>query len=578
MTVSPKKMRGAQAMAETLVELGVRRVYGIPGAQNVEFFDSLEGVDLETVLVTHELGASFMADAEARLTGRPGVIAVVPGPGLTNCLTGLAEAYMDSVPVVCIASGVRARLPFRYQLHQIDQLGMAAPVCKKVFRVESPEEIPALTTEAFRLAASGEPGPVVIEFPSDLALEKSRMDSIVLPDEATPIDRIQVGKIADRLLAAQKVGLYVGQGVFGHQADLRIIAEHLQAPVATTISGRGALPEDDPLSVGFGMTDSGHPAAVEAFSRCDLVLAVSCKFGEVSTGSYGMNYQGELIHVDINPEVLGTNYEASMHLAAPAGPFLKALRRRIEDTPAREEDRELKELIADHKQAVEKEGSQAKKRPDSVAPERFMVELARRMPRDTVMVTDSGGHMFWAISHFPIRAERSFLAPVDYQSMGYGTPAAVSAAIECAGKRPVVATIGDGCFLMTGIEMLTAVRRKVPLLLVVFRDKELGIIRQIQEKMYARPAAVDLSEGPDFQKLAEGFGAEYRLIAGDEEVSTVLDEVVPVSGPTVLEVRVRYDKWNRYFQGALKANMRSLSKMQILGMGLRLLKRKIFGV
>ncbi|MBI4618268.1 MAG: thiamine pyrophosphate-binding protein [Planctomycetes bacterium] len=568
------RLSGAQALVKTLVALGVRRVFGIPGAQNLELFDVFLDEDVEVVLSTHEASAAFMADATARLTGRPGVLAVVPGPGLTNTFTGIAEAFQDSIPVVLIAAGIREELPFRYQLHEIPQLDAVRPLAKGVYPLRNVEEIPRLVAEAYRKAASGEPGPVVIELPSDLAMDRAALEIAPGPAPEPPAPSPgEVRRIVEILQGARRAGIYVGQGTFGATRELAELAEILQAPVATTISGRGAIPDDHPLAVGFGFGPSGHPAAQMAFARCDAVLAVGCKFSEVGTGSYGLKQPGRLVHVDANPDVADRNYPADVFVAADAAKTLAALSTELGGYRALPDQEMLAGIEAEKKKVGEEAISHACKE-SQVSPDRFFALLRKAAARDAILAVDSGNHMFWALSHFPVYGPRTFLAPVDYQSMGYGTPAMVAAAIEHPGRQ-VLGVVGDGCFLMTGSEIVTAARNDLPVALFVFNDGGLGIIGQIQRKMYQRMSSVRLTN-PDYEKLAAAYGMEYARIGSDVEIEEKLSQILPARRPTLVNVLVSYDHPTRYFVGTTKANLRHFGAARVLGMALRAVKRRFF--
>ncbi len=563
---------GAELVMSALEAQGVERVFGIPGVQNLELFDSLKDAPIETVLVTHELCAAFMAEAYSRLTGKAGCSVLVPGPGLTNALTGIAEALLDSSPLVVIIPGPRADTPYRFQLHQIPQADLARPITKTVVRIERVEEIYREVSRAFRVATSGEPGPVVVEIPYNLFAARAEPPGTVAETASTPRapSPEAVDKVLDLLRGAKRVGIYAGFGASDARDDLARLAEILQAPVATTLGGRGVVPEDHALSVGFGFGPAGTPIAEEVFAQCDLVLAVACKFGEVATGSYSFKAPKKLVHIDINREVLGKNMPAAVELEADARVALRRLVEGLEREP-RPADRALVERIAAWRAEFAAEIEQAPLRDSGVNPAKLLWHLRKLLPRDAIVSTDSGGHQFWVAECFPVYERRSYLTPTDYQSMGYSIPAMISAKLAFP-RRQVVGVVGDGSFLMTGAELVTAARLELTPLVLVFNDGELGIIREAQEKIFKRTTAVEL-RNPDFEALARAYGAEYFRISNDHEIEPVLKRALESGRLALVDARVEYSRPTRYFKAASAAVMGRMPLAQKLRMAGRILRR-----
>lgn len=541
---------GAELIVDALRASGADRVFGIPGVQNLELFDALREAALETVLVTHELCAAFMAEAHSRVTGRPGCCALVPGPGLTNAFTGLGEALLDSSPVVVIIPGPRNDTALRFQLHQIPQADLARPITKAVIRAERVEEIYPGVRRAFQVAAGGEPGPVVVEVPYNLFM--ARAEAVEPTPAAAPPepDSAAIDKILSLLRAAKRAGIYAGFGASDARDDLLRLAELLQAPIATTLGGRGVVPEDYPLSVGFGFGPSGTAIAEEVFRECDVVLAVACKFGEVPTGAYGMKPPEKLIHIDINPDVLGKNFPATACLAADARPALRRLVESLEQE-RRPADQALIRKIAEARAEFAARVERAENWETSVNPAKLLWALRRLAPRDAIVTTDSGGHQFWVAEYFPVYERRSYLTPTDYQAMGYSVPALIASQLAFPERR-VIGVVGDGSFLMTGPELLTASRLGLKPLVLIFNDGELGIIREAQQRIFKRISAVTL-HNPDFAALARAYGAAYFRIARDAEIDSVLKQALDANCLALVEARVEYRQRTRYFQGASAA-------------------------
>jgi acetolactate synthase-1/2/3 large subunit len=563
---------GAELVMSALKAQNVARVFGIPGVQNLELFDALREAEIETVLVTHELCASFMAEAHSRVTGKPGCCILVPGPGLTNALTGLGEALLDSSPVVVIVPGSRTDTSLKFQLHQIPQAELAWPITKAVIRVERAQEIYSGICRAFQVAAGGEPGPVVVEIPYNLFM--SRADAVPPPPLAAPPypDPETIEKIGSLIRQAKRVGIYAGFGASDARDDLIRLAEILQAPIATTLAGRGVVPEDHPLSVGFGFGPAGTEIAEEVFQECDLVLAVACKFGEVATGAYGFKPPEKLVHIDINKEVLGNNLPAVAVLEADAGQALRRLTETLEREP-RPPDQRLVQRIASWRAAfaARLEGEPAW--GSSVNPARLLWQLRKLAARDAIVTTDSGGHQFWVAEYFPVYERRSYLTPTDYQSMGYSVPAMVASKLAFP-HRQVIGVVGDGSFLMTGPELLTAARLGLNPLVVLFNDGELGIIREAQEKIFKRTSAIKL-HNPDFEALAKAYGADYFRISNDHEIERVLPAAVACGRLALVDARVEYRELTRYFRAASAAVVGRMPLAQKLRMAGRILRRLV---
>jgi len=561
---------GAELVIKALKASGVERVFGIPGVQNLELFDALREAALETVLVTHELCASFMAEAHSRVTGKPGCCVLVPGPGLTNALTGIGEALLDSSPMVVIIPGARTDAPYKFQLHQIAQGDLARPITKAVIRAERAEDVYPGIRRAFTTALAGEPGPVVVEIPYNLFMAHAELTEPPPAERPPDPDEKVLEEILRLIRQAKRVGIYAGFGASEARDDLRRLAEILQAPLATTLGGRGVIPEDHPLSVGFGFGPSGTAIAEEVFGECDLVLAIACKFGEVATGAYSLKAPEKLIHVDINPDVFGKNLPATLTLQADARAALRRLVEQLEREP-RPPDAALVKRIADYRAEFAAEVERAPFWDSSVNPARLLWELRKLLPRDAIISTDSGGHQFWVAEYFPVYERRSYLTPTDYQSMGYSMPAMIAATLAFP-SRQVVGVVGDGSFLMTGPELVTAARLGLNPVVLLFNDGELGIIREAQQTIFKRTSAIQL-RNPDFEALAKAYGAGYFRISNDQEIGPVLQKALAARQLVLLDARVEYREMTRYFKGASAAVVSRMPVGQKLRMAGRLLRR-----
>jgi len=590
-------LTGAEIVSKILEQQGVKRIFGIPGAQSLELFDAFRGAGIDTVLVTHELCASFMADATSRAGDGVGVAVVVPGPGLTNIFSGLGESFLDSIPVVIIIAGVNNEIPYSFQLHEIDQVKAASPLAKAVYRLDQVEEIGPQLSRAFSLAQAGEPGPVVVEIPNNLLARTASFNisppsmggdrgegdkNIISSPSPLPSPLKGEGNInAEPLISraiqvitdAKRVGIYAGLGAFPASHEVRELSELLEAPVATTLSGRGVIPEDHPLSVGYGFGSSGTRISRKTFSECDLILAVGCKFTEVGTGGYGLKIPGKLIHIDANPGNLNVNFKAEIAIASDSRAALARILAGVKEKIKSPRSRNLREEIQKAKKEEELKLQNREIQKDWVDPAQLLRHLRRLLPRDAIITTDSGHHMFFVLTYFPIYEPKTYLAPTDYQSMGYSVPAAIGARLACPGRR-VVATVGDGGFLMTGIEMLTASRLKLDLPVIVFNDGALGLIKKLQKRALLRTQAVDLVE-PDFESYARAIRAEYVRIENDEEIAGKLEKALALKGPVLIDAWVQYPELTDYIKGQILENIKRYPAGQKFRSLVRLLRRAV---
>ncbi|PWB68245.1 MAG: acetolactate synthase large subunit [Holophagae bacterium] len=571
------KIRGSKLVVQALLDEGVRHVFGIPGTHNLELYDAMaDATALEPVLVTHELSASFMADGLARTSGRVGVVNVVPGAGVSHCLSGVAEAFMDGVPMVVLACGIRTDTGHAYQLHAVDQLAMLAPVTKGVFRVERAVDIYRTVRRAFQLARQGAPGPVAVEIPANLYMLVADVEEVSFTPEPEPPrlpDRELVERAARMLSEAARPALYLGWGAAGAADLLAPLAEQLAAPVVTTFQGKGVFPEDHPLFLWNGFGAQAPPFVRRAMARCDCLLAIGCRFGELATGSYGIAPPQRLIHVDIAPEVFNRNFQAALAIEADGRAFVVALANVIRGARPW---RPLGEEIADGHRAV-RDRWHRKASANRVTPVRLFEALQRHCSRDAVYATDSGNGTFLAIEQLRLSGGPGcFIAPIDYSCMGYAVPAAIGASLANPG-RDVVALPGDGAFLMTGLELLTAASRGASPLVCVLRDGALSQIAQFQKIPYNRQPC---SELPEFS--LEGIAAAIRVpfyrIIRDHELDPVIRGAVEItrSGrPVLVEVAIDYSEKTYFTRGVVRTNLRRLPGGDRLRMIGRALARRL---
>ncbi len=531
-------MTGAQAVVETLLQEGVQCVFGIPGAQENELWDAMKSKHLGYMLCTHENSAAAMADGYARSTGQPGVLCIVPGPGLTNALSGLGEALLDSVPVVClvgdVANGRRSR-PF--QVHSLDQAALLQPVTKQVFTVQQVGEIPQAIRQAFNLATAGEPGPVGVVIPYNLLIEHARFDSPPMPPPALPFDEAAARQAVELLSNRRlRVGIYAGMGCMDYSPSLVQLAELLQAPVATSISGKGAMPETHPLAAGWGYGPQGSRVAEEAFRNVDLLVAIGVKYSEVSTGFYSQPAHRQSIHVDINRDNLGRIMRPTVCVHADAGVFLQHALGQA-DCLRRPTDRRVTDVICRVRNEEARVGEAPANRcgVDLIA---FFRALRRAAADNALAFVDVTVSQFWMTEHYAAKCPRTFFNPADNQSMGWSIPAALGAQ-RVHPNREVFTITGDGCFLMSGMETSTAARENLPVKFFVIDDQAYHYMQELQEPAYLRTTATILAH-LNYRALADGWGLGYEEICTNGEVETKLRDIWHNPGPMLVRVATDY--------------------------------------
>ncbi|MCD4749151.1 MAG: thiamine pyrophosphate-binding protein [Thermoanaerobaculales bacterium] len=571
------KTRGSNLVVRALEDEGVKRVFGIPGTHNIELWDALEeSKTIQPVLVTHECGAAFMADGMARASSEVGVLAVVPGAGVTHALSGVAEALMDNVPMVVLACGIRRDTGAAYQLHAIDQLAVLQPVTKEVWRVDQADDIYPTLRRAIAEARKAPQGPVAVEIAANLYMltqkvEKPRWVGEV--EENQSADRGIIEQTARLLTEARQPALYIGRGAEGASDLVVRLAEVLGAPVATTFQGKGVFPEDHPLWLWTGFGAQAPPFVGRIMAGCDVMLALGCRFSEVATGSYGITPPQHLIHVDVESEVLGRNYPADLVVACDARIFLEGL---LEVLEGARPWGAMADAIAAGRSEVENRWENQSASVGKVAPHDLLKALQRHCRKDAIYTTDSGNGTFLAAEHLRLTGPRRFLAPVDFSCMGYAVPAAIGAALACPG-RDVVALPGDGAFLMTGLELLTAAAYRCAPLVCVLRDFKLGQIAQFQKIPLNRETCSVL---PDYSvsDLANSVGARTFRVVHESELDTVLPaalEVVRNRTPAVVEVVLDTSRKTYFAKGVVKTNFFRLPWGDRLRMLARALGRRI---
>lgn len=570
------KVRGSKSVVKALEDEGVRFTFGIPGTHNIELYDALEESKLiQPILVTDEQCASFMADAVSRTSSTIGVLNLVPGAGVTHALSGIAEAFMDNIPMLVIACGIRSDTGKSYQLHDIDQLAILKPVCKEVFHVVSPEDIYHVIRNAIHIARSRTPGPVAVEIPMNhylLTSDISEYDYRRPPYVETSPKSDDLFRAAEMLNESKHPAIYAGFGARNTPFLLYELAEKLNAPVVTTIQGKGVFPESHELFLWNGFGNSAPSFVQRVMDRCDCLLAIGCRFGEVATASYGIQPPENMIHVDINPEVLNANFPAKLSIVSDAGSFLRALSPLVE-----RHDKNgllISEIQSGHRQLISQWEKKTSK--NAVSPWLFLSTLQKYTGDDTIYTTDSGNGTFLAMEMLRLEAPGLFIGPIDFSCMGYSVPAAIGAKMINP-DRDVIALAGDGALLMTGLELLTAANLNVAPVVFILRDGNLSQISQLQKFTYTTETCTVL---PDYsgRAFAAAVNSTFFQISTDDDVEKTIPQALAASRsgkPVVVEVDIDYSVKTYFTKGILKTNFLRLPWSERVRMVMRSAKRRI---
>ena len=516
-----------------LAREGVRHVFGIPGVHNLAIYDALLRQSAIThVLARHEQGAAFMADGYARASGTPGVVVVTSGPAATNTLTPLAESYSGSVPVVVVMSDIASHLVGRDlgALHEVpNQIDCFRPVTRFAEALTEGAAIPATIAGAFELLRTGRPGPMAISVPNDLLAGHVEAALPARSDAGRPPCHVADLEAAARLLHdAERPLIITGGGVIaaGAEAALVALARRLQAVVVSTVSGRGAMSERDPL---WHSVLPDRRATAGALAAADVVLAVGTKLGHRSMEKLGagLGPAQALIHMDLDPAVIGRQYKPRLAIVGDARHGLAGLVAALgADEPRARWDRSrLAALRADAGPRFTREVADA------------MTTLRRALPDDAIVVNDQTGLTYWMEHKLPVLAPRTFLYPTGSAVLGYAVPAAIGARLACP-QRPVIAVAGDGGFMFSVAELATAVKYSLPIVFLVVNDERFGAIKYLQERFYeGRWGEADL-RNPDFVALARAFGARGERLPSVAALPAAVARAWAADGPTLLELRM----------------------------------------
>ncbi|MBC8570515.1 biosynthetic-type acetolactate synthase large subunit [Zongyangia hominis] len=536
------KITGAEAMVKCLENEGVSVVFGYPGATICPFYDRLSHSPIRHVLVRHEQNAGHAASGYARISGKVGVCAATSGPGALNLITALATAYMDSIPLVAITGQVQSDLLGRDVFQEADITGAAEPFTKHSFLIKDVTELPRIFKEAFYIASTGRPGPVLIDIPIDI--QQAEFDfsypagvSIRGYKPSTKGHVVQMKRVVDAITHSERPVICAGGGVIaaGAKRELREYAEKCGIPVVSTMMGIGVLPSGHPLYLGM-LGTYGTSAANLAIGEADLLIIIGARVGDRAVATPGMlSQRTQVIHIDIDPAEIGKNMGTAIPLVGDAKQILTQL---YDMTPGTD----FSQWLLQARQWREEVSFDLGERKGYINPRAFIRSLSAALPDDAVIVSDVGQNQIWTANHCNVRPGGRFFTTGGMGTMGYAIPAAVGAKFADPG-RMVVAVCGDGAFQMQMMELATVCQENLNLKIILMKNGQLGMIRELQKKQYkGNYMAVGLDGGPDYGKIAGAYGIRAAGIREQSQAGEAIEEMLSHDGPYLLQCLVRPDE------------------------------------
>ena len=539
-----KKMyTGSEILLRCLVAEGVEIIFGYPGGAVLPIYDSLYDGHVKHLLARHEQGAIHAADGYARATGKPGVVIATSGPGATNLVTGIATAMMDSIPLVCITGNVATHLLGTDAFQEADITGITMPITKHNYLVRDVKDLPRIVKEAFTIATTGRPGPVLIDIPKDVSMAKSVFyypESVHIRgyQPTTAPHPLQIQKMVQAIAESKRPVIIAGGGVVtsGGAEQLQAFAEKTQIPVTTTLMGIGGFPATHPLWLGMpGM--HGTYAANHALLECDLLIGIGNRFDDrVTMGRIDkFATKAKVIHIDIDPAEIGKNVDAYIPIVGDVKNVLTEVNKVVKTSQS---DEWLKQ-VAEWKKAYP---LTYKKTEDELKPQWVIEHLSETTKGEAIITTDVGQHQMWVAQYYQFVHPRSLISSGGLGTMGFGFPAAIGAQLA-EPDRTVIAVVGDGGFQMTSQELAIVALEKIPVKVAVINNQCLGMVRQWQELFHGqRYSEVDLSGSPDFIKLAEAYGVKAWRAKNQEEAKVAWREALNHPGPAVVDFWVTPDE------------------------------------
>ena len=530
------KLKGADIIVKCLLEQQVDTVFGYPGGQIIDTFDALYrlGGDIRQILTAHEQGATHAADGYARATGKVGVVIATSGPGATNLVTGIATAYMDSVPLVAITGNVPVSLLGRDSFQEVDIAGVTIPITKHNYIVKDIEDLAPTIREAFRIAASGRPGPVLVDVPKNIQQAVTEYEPVPAVRPAHRLAEQDFQPALDIINSAKRPYLYIGGGVISSDASAEVIAlaEKLGAPITSSVMGLGAVPSDHPNYMGLiGM--HGHKGVARSLGKCDTLLAIGARFSDRVAGNRtGFLKNAKIVHIDIDAAEIDKNVSSHAHITGDVKTVLAKLLPEIR--PSVEPDWLATVRASADKYPLADSGY-------ALCPRAILRAVNKLKTPDTLIVTDVGQHQMFAAQTVKFDKPRTWLSSGGLGTMGYGMGAAIGGTIGSG--HPAVLVTGDGSFHMNMNELVTAARLQLPITVLIFNNRTLGMVRQWQTLFYGKRYSSTTLELPtDYVKLAEALGARGMVLTKNDDVESVLKEAMSSPTPVVVDCRLVADE------------------------------------
>jgi len=526
------KQKGAKIIIDCLLEQGVEYVFGYPGGTILDIFDELYKASdkLPLILTSHEQGAAHAADGYARASGKVGVVLATSGPGATNLVTGIANAYMDSVPMVAITGNVPLALLGRDSFQEVDITGITMPITKHNYIVKDVKDLAGTMREAFYIASSGRPGPVLVDIPKNIQQEECEFKTQKPKEFVSVLDTKQDGivKALEILKVAKKPIMYIGGGAINASAELQEFIQKFDIPAANSIMGSGVIPYDNPLSLGLiGM--HGHAGANKSLINSDTIIAVGTRFSDrVATNRLKFGENKNIIHIDIDFAEIDKNVMSNCYIKGDAKQIIKYLTANAKEIKHTDWVKECKDFVLN---------SPFKTVSSPLCPREILKELRAQTPDNQIVATDVGQHQMWTAQSFGCKQPRSLITSGGLGTMGYGLGAANGAAF--ARKENAVLITGDGSYHMNLNETVTASKYNLPVKIFLFNNSALGMVRQWQTLFYEkRYSSTNLTLPTNYEKLAEAFGVRYFELTKDSDIKATVKAALAHKGTVLVNCKI----------------------------------------